>query len=263
MEPFVKFHNIESGKFYCPKCSHDEIEDGKQNWVTTHYGERYKYLFFRWIYDFDNLSWDGHTSSGSWLIHESVFRESENYDRYREIINFYDKEPDPNYFDSPLGYNGRIKSETEERYVCCKCSYKGKIWDFIEKEKVKSIKTKANLILMERDKKALENEKKKLENEINKLKMEKLKVVDDIQNDENKNNCKLTLKNNDKNINFNIDCKENDKFKDIEDKFIKKYPEYSDFDLTFSINGQKIKRHKTLKDNGIKNNDIIIINIEE
>ena len=148
MEPFVKFHNIESGKFYCPKCSHDEIEDGKQNWVTTHYGERYKYLFFRWIYDFDNLSWDGHTSSGSWLIHESVFRESENYDRYREIINFHDKEPDPNYFDSPLGYNGRIKSETEERYVCCKCSYKGKIWDFIEKEKVKSKSEYSGYFLM-------------------------------------------------------------------------------------------------------------------
>ena len=87
--------------------------------------------------------------------------------------------------------------------------------------------------------------------------MKKLKVIDENKNDEEKNNCKLTLKNEDKNINFNIDCNENDKFKDIEDKFIKKYPEYSDFDLTFSINGQKIKRHKTLKDNGIKNNDII------
>ena len=105
--------------------------------------------------------------------------------------------------------------------------------------------------------------KKNLENEISKLKMEKNKVINENKNDEEKNNCKLTLKNEDKNINFNIDCNENDKFKDIEDKFIKKFPEYSDFDLTFSINGKNIKRHKTLKDNGIKNNDIIFINIEE
>ena len=72
----------------------------------------------------------------------------------------WDYEPDPKYVCSPLGYNDQIKSETEEIYSCCKCSYKENIWDFIEKENAKSIKIKANLLLIERDKKALENEKK-------------------------------------------------------------------------------------------------------
>ena len=93
--------------------------------------------------------------------------------------------------------------------------------------------------------------------------MKRLKVIDENKNGDEKNNCKLTLKNEDKNINFNIDCNENDKFKDIEDKFIKKFPECSDFDLTFSINGKNIKRHKTLKDNKIQNSDIINVNIED
>ena len=37
------------------------------------------------------------------------------------------------------------------------------------------------------------------------------------------NDFKLTLKNKDKNINFSIDCNENDKFKEIEDNFMKNF----------------------------------------
>jgi hypothetical protein len=37
------------------------------------------------------------------------------------------------------------------------------------------------------------------------------------------NDFKLTLQNKDKNINFSIDYNENDKFKEIEDKFMKNF----------------------------------------
>lgn len=37
------------------------------------------------------------------------------------------------------------------------------------------------------------------------------------------NDFKLTLLNKNKNINFSIDCNENDKFKEIEDKFMKNF----------------------------------------
>ena len=78
-----------------------------------------------------------------------------------------------------------------------------------------------------------------------------------------KNNIKLTFENKDKNINFPIECNEDDKFKELEDKFIENFTEYFDFDITFNNEGKNIKRHKTLKDNGIKNNDVIFVNIEE
>ena len=74
---------------------------------------------------------------------------------------------------------------------------------------------------------------------------------------------RLTFENKEKNINFSVECNENDKFKELEDKFIENYPDYSDFEITFKINGKNIKRHKTLKDNKIQNNDIINVNIEE
>ena len=38
-----------------------------------------------------------------------------------------------------------------------------------------------------------------------------------------KNNIKLTFENKDKNINFPIECNEDDKFKELEDKFIENF----------------------------------------
>ena len=120
---------------------------------------------------------------------------------------------------------------------------------------------------MKIDKYKLENEKRKLEDEIRELKAKKEEEKNKCDNskkvDEKKNSIKLTFENKGKNINFSIECNEDDKFKVLEDKFIEKFPGYSDFDITFNKEGKSIKRHKTLKDNGIKNNDVIHVNIEE
>lgn len=99
------------------------------------------YFFFRWVYDFDKLSWQSHTSRESWqILAFSPLEETGYIDK--KTKDHWDYESDPKYVCSPLGYNDQIKSETEEIYSCCKCSYKGKIWDFIEKRKQKLLKIK-------------------------------------------------------------------------------------------------------------------------
>ena len=63
-------------------------------------------------------------------------------------------------------------------------------------------------------------------------------------------------------IDYNIDCNENDKFTNLEDKLFEKYSDYSDKDASFYFNGKKIKERKTLKENNISNGGIITINFE-
>ena len=42
-----------------------------------------------------------------------------------------------------------------------------------------------------------------------------------------------------------------------------KYPKYIESENYFLMNGNKINKHKTLEQNKIKNNDILIVSIEE
>ena len=52
-------------------------------------------------------------------------------------------------------------------------------------------------------------------------------------------------------------CKNNELFVRLEERFYKDYPELKEYDINFAINGQKIKRFKTIDENQIKNNDLI------
>ena len=58
-----------------------------------------------------------------------------------------------------------------------------------------------------------------------------------------------------------ISCKKTDTFEKIEKKIFNEYPEYKDYNTFLTVNGNKIKRFKTLEENGIKDGNIIIINI--
>ena len=64
----------------------------------------------------------------------------------------------------------------------------------------------------------------------------------------------------DQNLHYSIICKNIDEFYKIESQLYKKYPEYTENENFFILNGKKINRYKTLEQNGIKNNDIIILN---
>ena len=64
-----------------------------------------------------------------------------------------------------------------------------------------------------------------------------------------------------KNIMCPIICKENDIFVYVECSFYEKYPQFKDTENYFLVNGNKVNKHRTLKENGIKDRDIILLNI--
>jgi hypothetical protein len=60
-------------------------------------------------------------------------------------------------------------------------------------------------------------------------------------------------------IDYTIIAKNTDDFVKIEKELYDKYPDYRNFENDFLLNGIKIKKYKTLKENNIKNKDIITL----
>ena len=58
---------------------------------------------------------------------------------------------------------------------------------------------------------------------------------------------------------FNLICKNTDLFVTLEARLYEVYPQFKDFDTYFEFNTKRIKRFKTVEENGIKSNDIISI----
>ena len=65
----------------------------------------------------------------------------------------------------------------------------------------------------------------------------------------------------DQKIHHSIICKNTSKFYIIESQLYDEYPDYSETNNFFTLCGNKINRNKSLKDNKIKNNDIIVLNV--
>ena len=64
----------------------------------------------------------------------------------------------------------------------------------------------------------------------------------------------------DEKVLFSNICKNTNEFNELEKQLYNNFPEYNEDDIYFSFKGKKIDRKKTLEQNGIKNNDFIIIN---
>jgi len=62
-------------------------------------------------------------------------------------------------------------------------------------------------------------------------------------------------------IHYSIICKNTDQFTKIETQLYKEYPEYGNLENYFVVKGNKINKYKSLKDNNIKNSDIITLHI--
>ena len=60
-------------------------------------------------------------------------------------------------------------------------------------------------------------------------------------------------------IHYSLISKETDLFSKIEDKLYEAYPECKDSEYYFMVNGLKISKFKTLKENKIKNSQIITL----
>ena len=67
----------------------------------------------------------------------------------------------------------------------------------------------------------------------------------------------------DQKIHQSIICKNTQKFCRLEEILYQAHPEYSDSDNYFCVNGNVVSKFKTLKENNIKDSDIIILNIRE
>ena len=65
----------------------------------------------------------------------------------------------------------------------------------------------------------------------------------------------------DQKIHYSIICKNSDLFNKIEIQLYKEYPKYRDIENYFVVNGNKINKYISLKDNNIKNSDIIELHI--
>jgi len=64
----------------------------------------------------------------------------------------------------------------------------------------------------------------------------------------------------DQKLNCSIICKNTDKFNNVENKLYDYYSELAENENYFTFNGIKINKYKTLEENNIKNNNIILLN---
>jgi len=105
-----------------------------------------------------------------------------------------------------------------------------------------------NLVKMNNNKNTEEHSKKILDlyNKIDKLENEKKELIPIIISFNQNNHAFI--------------CKKTDIFNQILNKLFKKYPEYKEDEYYFVVNGHRITSHKTIEENEINENDIILMN---
>ena len=102
----------------------------------------------------------------------------------------------------------------------------------------------------------------KKNDELNKLKIKLFdnKNILDLLND---NKFAINFISVDQHIHFPVSCNLNDSIAKLEEIVYNQYPEYKEYNTYLTVNGEQIKRFKTIKENGIKEGNAITINIYE
>ena len=77
---------------------------------------------------------------------------------------------------------------------------------------------------------------------------EKMMTINFISDNQKINNCSII-------------CKNTDVFNVIEKKLYEEYKEFYESENYFTVHGQKVHKLKSLDENNIKNNDVIILNV--
>ena len=104
----------------------------------------------------------------------------------------------------------------------------------------------------------IENELKMKENELKEL---KLKISVELSKEDKL--ISVIFISFDQKIHYSMICKSNDLFSRLENELYKEYKSYKETENYFLVNGKRINRYNTLEQNGIKNSDIISLNIIE
>ena len=110
------------------------------------------------------------------------------------------------------------------------------------------------------------NEDKKQINELNNTIFELKDEIDQLKFyivSQNEQLMYLKIISSDQKINFSLFAKDTDIFNKIENLLYQKYPNYIEINNYFLVNGMKINKYKTLKDNKIKNNDILTLIVND
>ena len=88
----------------------------------------------------------------------------------------------------------------------------------------------------------------------------KIKKVIPFDIDEEDELLKVIIVTEDHKVNYSLICKNTEKFNTIvENRVYDAYPEYKEKENYFKVNGNKINKAKTLDENKIKNNDVIMM----
>lgn len=122
----------------------------------------------------------------------------------------------------------------------------------LNNENIENLKNSINT--KEKDLITLNNELKNKEEELYKLK--NIKILSENRHEEifTINFMSFT-----EDFIYPINCKNNDTFENVEKQMYKEYPEFRVHNIDFTVNGKIIDRAKTIKENEIKKNDIIIM----
>ena len=108
---------------------------------------------------------------------------------------------------------------------------------------------------------------KNLENMIKEKEIEYNKFKQNIESSSNNSNYKIGFAVNFRSINQEMNypmvCNDKDIISRLEEELYNEYPEFKDYDTFLTCSGKKLKRFKTIKENGIKKGDTILVNIIE
>ena len=128
---------------------------------------------------------------------------------------------------------------------------KGRIKDL--EEKIKNYEKQIKSQLSNTNMNELINEIKELKEKIKRYpinleKGEKLMIINFVSSDQKIQNCPIL-------------CKNTDYFNSLENQLYKKYEEYENNINYFTVAGRRILPNKTLKENQINDNDVVVLNI--
>ena len=98
---------------------------------------------------------------------------------------------------------------------------------------------------------------KELNNEVYKLKEKLSRYPFELSKGEKL--ISVIFTSSDQNMYYSVICKNTEKFIELEKKLYTDYPEYSESNNYFMLNGNIVNKEKSLDENKIRNNDIIIL----